>query len=360
MTVLEDRYDDDLVVRMHAALATALRSGRPDPFGAPVTVAEIYQDLVPYRTVRTHLGFDMNADYEHTLLRLLAGEADLARLDPPEAREELRTELETPNPNVGLFRKFAACDVWVVPGGSAPEPGSETALHGGRAGEAGQRGGSDAGPEADDGASAREAAATRNEGEGGGADARDGWSVEIPAAEFFAGAEELREEEEAADDDSWDPRGVDWEHEDPHIGEDFGSVHESTLAAPPPEAGWTEEQAETELLLDDAVEVPVDELPGFQEEAAVPSASTTEIIDGGEMSVAGTLQTGSGPEAPLTEGGSCAFCDSSLPGKRTVRFCPYCGADQTTLPCAACGEAVEQGWNYCVACGSASPAAANG
>ena len=23
---------------------------------------------------------------------------------------------DTPNPNVGLFRKFAACDVWVTPG----------------------------------------------------------------------------------------------------------------------------------------------------------------------------------------------------------------------------------------------------
>ena len=103
----------DRLHSIHATLAEALRR-RPRAFDAPVTVAEIYQDLVPYRAVRTALGFDMNADYEHTLLRLLAGEDELARLEPEEAREELRAELETPNPNVGLFRKFAGCDVWVV------------------------------------------------------------------------------------------------------------------------------------------------------------------------------------------------------------------------------------------------------
>jgi hypothetical protein len=108
--------DDQLVERLHGVLSQALQHNRPRPFDSPVTVAEIYQDLVPYRSVRTALGFQMNADYEHTLLRLLAGEHGLARLEPAEARDELRSELGTPNPNVGLFRKFAACDVWVTPG----------------------------------------------------------------------------------------------------------------------------------------------------------------------------------------------------------------------------------------------------
>jgi hypothetical protein len=112
----------DRLDHIHASLADALQRTRPkEAFDAPVTVAEIYQDLVPYRAVRTQLGFDMNADYEHTLLRLLAGEDGLARLEPPEARDELRAELESANPNVGLFRKFAACDVWIVrPRGDRP------------------------------------------------------------------------------------------------------------------------------------------------------------------------------------------------------------------------------------------------
>jgi hypothetical protein len=112
----------DRLDHIHATLADALQRTRPkEAFAAPVTVAEIYQDLVPYRAVRTQLGFDMNADYEHTLLRLLAGEGGLARLEPPEARDELRAELDSANPNVGLFRKFAACDVWIVrPRGERP------------------------------------------------------------------------------------------------------------------------------------------------------------------------------------------------------------------------------------------------
>ena len=106
---------DEYVERLHACLADALRQTRPQPFAAPVTVAEIYQDLVPYRTVRGSIGFDMNADYEYTLLRLLSGEGDLAKLEPVAAARELQDELESPNPNVGLFRKFAGCEVWITP-----------------------------------------------------------------------------------------------------------------------------------------------------------------------------------------------------------------------------------------------------
>lgn len=109
---------DEMLLRLHAALANAITHSQGRSFATPLTVAELYQDLVPYRDVRGPLGFDMNADYEHTLLRLLSGEAGLARLEPAEAREELRLELESPNPNVGLFRKFAACDVWI----QAPDP----------------------------------------------------------------------------------------------------------------------------------------------------------------------------------------------------------------------------------------------
>jgi hypothetical protein len=122
MHEIEEELMDGYVDGLYRALVDALRQAREEPFAAPVTVAEIYQDLVPYRTVRLALGFDMNADYEHTLLRLLAGEGELARIDPPEAGDELRTELRSPNPNVGLFRKFAGCDVWITPAAEALPP----------------------------------------------------------------------------------------------------------------------------------------------------------------------------------------------------------------------------------------------
>lgn len=103
---------DEIVTRLYRALVEELHR-RDHPDNRPVKVSELYQDLVPYRAVRSALGVELNADYEHALLRLLSGERDLLRLEPAEAREELRREVEAPYPFVGLFRKFSASDVWV-------------------------------------------------------------------------------------------------------------------------------------------------------------------------------------------------------------------------------------------------------
>ena len=103
---------DEVVTRLYRALAEELHRRDHDP-DRPVKVSELYQELVPYKEVRSHLGVELNADYEHALLRLLAGERDLLRLEPEQAREELRREVEAPYPFVGRFRKFSASNVWV-------------------------------------------------------------------------------------------------------------------------------------------------------------------------------------------------------------------------------------------------------
>lgn len=105
----------DNVQRLHRALVDAMRRTRGDDFERPITVSQIYQELVPYRVARSSIGFDMNADYEFALLRLLAGDNDLARLEPEEVRTMLRKEADSPNPNVSLFRAYANCDVWITP-----------------------------------------------------------------------------------------------------------------------------------------------------------------------------------------------------------------------------------------------------
>lgn len=115
---------DAVVARLHRCLLEAMQDRGSDQLDRPVTVAEIYQDLVPYRNTRASIGVELNADYEHALLRLLSGEGGYVRLEPAAAREELQLELKAPNPYVGLYRKFAACDVWVTreAGIGAPEP----------------------------------------------------------------------------------------------------------------------------------------------------------------------------------------------------------------------------------------------
>src|SRR5688500_13204030 len=69
----EDAELKDSVQRLHRFIVDAVRAKRGDPFASPFTVSEIYQELAPYRTVRTALSFEMNADYEHALVRMLAG-----------------------------------------------------------------------------------------------------------------------------------------------------------------------------------------------------------------------------------------------------------------------------------------------
>lgn len=100
--------------RLHEALVRALRERDPAGLKRPFTVAEIYQDLVPYRTHRDVLGVEMNGDYEHLVLRLLSGEAGLVALESEHARQEIEDELGRTNPNTGLYREYAAVDVHLV------------------------------------------------------------------------------------------------------------------------------------------------------------------------------------------------------------------------------------------------------
>lgn len=308
--------DDGLVERLLAALADALRRTRPDPFGSPVTVAEIYQDLIPYRSVRTVLGFQMNADYEHTLLRLLAGENELTRLEPPEAREELQSELEMPNPNVGLFRKFAACDVWLertdlTLGLETPEPAAARAPE----------------PEAPAAATPEPATAPEVEPE------PLSWAAQpSPATPPESAEPPLLELETGFDDaDETDDEGFE----------------ELVWAEPEPAGEW--DAAEGELLLEDEVQ---DEptAPDTSEQPA--AAGSPEPSHQRESTVMFDSSQSQATVAPTQTAGSCAFCKGSLPGGRVIRFCPHCGMDQSMKPCASCREPLDPTWKFCIACGN--------
>jgi hypothetical protein len=124
---------EEAIERMYNALVDALRSRGSDALERPFTVSEIYQDLIPYRTHRDLLGVTMNGDYEHVLLRLLAGEGGFVELESDDARADLLDELDEANPNGAVIRQFAAVDVRlaqpsVVPAGAAQTAASEVAL----------------------------------------------------------------------------------------------------------------------------------------------------------------------------------------------------------------------------------------
>jgi hypothetical protein len=100
-----------LVERLHEALVEEIRSRRPEYLREPFTVAEIYQELVPYRSYRDRIGAAMNGDYEDALLRLLSGTGGYLVLESEPARKRLLEELQSSNPNTGIFREYAALDV---------------------------------------------------------------------------------------------------------------------------------------------------------------------------------------------------------------------------------------------------------
>jgi len=105
------RVSEDVLASFFEVLVDEIRSRRPEYLTEPFTVAEIYQELVPYPTHRDRIGVEMNGDYEDALMRLLAGEGGYLELDSDQAVRRLRSELQGSNPNTGVYREFAAVDV---------------------------------------------------------------------------------------------------------------------------------------------------------------------------------------------------------------------------------------------------------
>lgn len=111
----------DLPGRLFAALAREIRTRWPEYLHSRFTIAEIYQNLIPWRSHRNTMDIATSAEYEQALLRLLAGEGDYLALESQAAREEIQAELEARFPNTGLYRDFAAVGVRLNPS-RLPEP----------------------------------------------------------------------------------------------------------------------------------------------------------------------------------------------------------------------------------------------
>jgi hypothetical protein len=281
--------DREAVFRLYERLAEALQRTRPAGFDAPVSVAEIYQELVPYRAVRSEVGFGMNADYEHVLLRLLAGEAELVRLEPDTAREEILRELRSANPNVSVYRAYAGCDVWVRP---------------------------------------RAGAQPRAEG-----------TATPPAA---ASVSDAQPRVAPVSDASTRAAPVDATSRVAPAGGAMPLAAATSDAAPGNRAADSQARAAPAAAGKDAV-------AGAQR-SAVPAAIGMTAGEAAPRDVETAPARARAEAAPRSE---CVFCESVLPVHRAPRYCPHCGADQTTRPCRSCGEPLEPGWTFCVACGTA-------
>ncbi len=116
--------DRDILSRFHQVLVDEIRQTSPEYLSGEFTVAEIYQKLVPYGAHRDRIGVAMNGDYEDALLRLLAGEGEYLAIQSEPARQRIRRELESSNPNAGIYREFAAVGVRLNSDRVPPPPSS--------------------------------------------------------------------------------------------------------------------------------------------------------------------------------------------------------------------------------------------
>jgi hypothetical protein len=105
----------DDVERLFERLVEVLAGHAPHLLDDTISVSDLYERIVPYRTHRSSLGFDTNQDYEMALLRLLAGEHGLAELEQEDARQALGMEARSVNPNPGAFRAYGAARVRLNP-----------------------------------------------------------------------------------------------------------------------------------------------------------------------------------------------------------------------------------------------------
>src|SRR5215217_1253550 len=109
----------DLLPHLHERLISSLAVAPPPE--EPLTVGQLYQRLIAYRSIRNEVGVMELASYEHALLRLLSGEQGFLRMLDETATAEIRRELASTNPILGIYRDFA--DVGIELGAEAAGTG---------------------------------------------------------------------------------------------------------------------------------------------------------------------------------------------------------------------------------------------
>jgi hypothetical protein len=91
--------------RFFRRLVANLAASDPARLHHPIPLDDVQQSIIPYRSNRRALHLESSEDYELVLLRLCAGEGNLVRTEPEEARLRFAEELQSPNPDLDVLRK---------------------------------------------------------------------------------------------------------------------------------------------------------------------------------------------------------------------------------------------------------------
>lgn len=313
---------DQLLERFHRALIEEIQTQRPEYLTQPFTVAEIYQNLVPYGSHRDRIGVEMNGDYEDALVRLLAGEGGYLILDSEPALKNLRAALDAPNPNSGVYREFAAVDVRL---NQAYLDLSAEAL--------------DELPdlveelEAEDPVTMTHLAPSE-----GNATARD-LGVVPPGVDIFADGGSSAGDTPAGDGGANGDGGVVPVVVEAGASEtDSGRTDTDASRASNPAASDESDLEPSGMQDSEAAEESGTRPPSVRPPLEPEYVEAPEADD--EASAVGGA------------GGSCVWCRADLPDRDNLRYCPFCGTDVRLVPCVSCGAEIEPEWRFCVACGT--------
>lgn len=82
------------------------RLSEEDPTGAPLTVAELRRQLLPYPVCREELDFATKAEYDQAVLKLLSDEAWLV-IEDEALQEALEEERASPEPGLAFLGDFS-------------------------------------------------------------------------------------------------------------------------------------------------------------------------------------------------------------------------------------------------------------
>ena len=91
--------------RFFRRLVANLAASDPARLHHPIPLDDVQQSIIPYRANRRALHLESSEDYEMVLLRLCAGEGNLVRTEPEEARARFVEELQSPHPDLDVLRQ---------------------------------------------------------------------------------------------------------------------------------------------------------------------------------------------------------------------------------------------------------------
>jgi hypothetical protein len=104
----------DSVERMFRVLVRTLRASNPALLSSQFSVADMHQQILPYRHYRRELGLETNQEYELTLMQLLSGTGGYLDVDE-RMRDRIVAELASGSPEPSRVRDFADAQVSIRP-----------------------------------------------------------------------------------------------------------------------------------------------------------------------------------------------------------------------------------------------------